>query len=236
MKKLNGIPVSSGIVFGKAFLYLEGAFPEITRYSIGKDQTAVEIKRLNEATGAAMEEIRRLRERADQEMSRDQAAIFEAHLMMLEDVDFQELLLKRFKDSGLNMEWVVYDVAREMMEKMTASPDPLFRERAVDINDVSKRLIYKLLAVKRVSLAELTGDVILVARDLLPSEVLTMNRDHVKAIVMDMGSRTSHTAILARAIGIPAVLGLSSATLEINDDDTLVVDANAGQVYINPGK
>jgi phosphotransferase system enzyme I (PtsI) len=236
MKKLNGIAVSSGIVFGKAFLYLEGAFPEITRYSIGKDQAAVEIKRLNEATGAAMEEIRRLRERADQEISRDQAAIFEAHLMMLEDVDFQELLLKRFKDSGFNMEWVVYDVAREMMEKMTASPDPLFRERAVDINDVSKRLIYKLLAVKRVSLAELTGDVILVARDLLPSEVLTMNRDHVKAIVMDMGSRTSHTAILARAFGIPAVLGLSSATLEINDDDTLVVDANAGQVYINPGK
>jgi phosphotransferase system enzyme I (PtsI) len=236
MKKLSGIAVSSGIAFGKAFLYLEGAFPEISRFSIGKDQAEAEIKRLNEAAAAAMEEIRRLQERADREMSRDQAAIFEAHLMMLEDEDFQALLLKRFKDTGLNMEWVVYDVAREMMEKMTASPDPLFRERAVDINDVSKRLIYKLLAVKRVSLAELAEDVILVVKDLLPSEALTMNRDHVKAIVMDMGGRTSHTAILARAFGIPAVLGLSSATFEINNDDTLVVDANAGHVYINPDK
>jgi phosphotransferase system enzyme I (PtsI) len=236
MKKLSGIAVSPGIVYGKAFLYLEGAFPEITRFSVGEGEAAAEIKRLGDAAAAAGEEVRRLKERAEREISREQAAIFEAHLMMLEDEDFQAMLFKRFRDTGFNMEWVVYDVAREMMEKMTASPDPLFRERAVDINDVSKRLIYKLLAVKRVSLAELTEDLILVARDLLPSEVLTMNRDRVKAIVMDMGGRTSHTAILARAFGIPAVLGLSSATFEINNDDTLVVDANAGHVYINPDK
>ena len=102
------------------------------------------------------------------------------------------------------------------------SPDPVFRERAADINDITNRVLGWLLSIKKVSLAELDSDVILVAHDLLPSEVLTMNRSHVKGIVMDMGGRTSHTSILARAFNIPAVLGLSSATAEISLGDTLV--------------
>jgi phosphotransferase system enzyme I (PtsI) len=117
---------------------------------------------------------------------------------------------------------------------MLSSPDPLFRERAVDINDVSRRILSRLLLVKRVSLADINKDVILVAHDLLPSEVLTMNREHIKGIVMDMGGNTSHTAILARAFNIPAALGLSSATSEINNGDTLILNASVGEVFINP--
>jgi phosphotransferase system enzyme I (PtsI) len=236
MKTLTGVPVSSGIVSGKAFLYAENEFPEISRYSLRKNQIETELKRLDKAIEDAMSDLKVIHERAVREMSKDQADIFAAHIMMLEDPDFIDQLHDRLKDTLQNAEWVVSDIARGMMQKMMASPDPLFRERAVDINDISKRILNRLLEIKQVSLAELDRDVIVVAHDLLPSEVLTMNKNRVKGFVMDGGSRTSHTAILARAFDIPAVLGLSTATKEINNDDILVVDGGTGQVTINPDK
>jgi len=234
MKKLSGIPGSSGIIIGKAFLYLEKDLPEISRYSIRKNQVEGELKRLKNACEEAAKEIKVLHERAILEMSKDQADIFTAHLMMLEDVEFMDQLSARIRETQENIEWVVYDTARQMMQKMLDSPDPVFRERAVDISDVSRRVLDRLLSIKKVSLAELDRDVVLVAHDLLPSEVLTMNREHVKGIVMDMGGATSHTAILARAFNIPAVLGLSTATGEISNGNTLVLNATAGEVFINP--
>ncbi|MCL2319548.1 MAG: phosphoenolpyruvate--protein phosphotransferase [Treponema sp.] len=234
MKKLIGIPGSQGIVIGKAFLYLENDFPEISRYNIRKNQIDAELKRLKTASQEAADEIKVLHEQAIREMSKEQAEIFAAHLMMLEDVDFLDQISARIRETLVNIEWVVYDTARQMMQKMLSSPDPVFRERAVDINDVSRRLLGRLLSIKRVSLAKLDGDVIVVAHDLLPSEVLTMNRDRVKGIVMDMGGQTSHAAILARAFNIPAVLGLSIATGEIANNDTLVLNAAIGEVIVNP--
>jgi phosphotransferase system enzyme I (PtsI) len=169
-------------------------------------------------------------------MSKEQADIFAAHMMMLDDPMFRDQLIDSFKETSLNIEWAVWDVARDMMQKMMSSSDPLFRERAVDINDVSKRLLNQLLGVKRASLAELDEDVIVVAHDLLPSEVITMNRKRVKGIVMDAGSRTSHTAILARAFEIPAVVGTGNGTRIIKNEDILILNGNTGEVYVNPGK
>ncbi|MDR0496870.1 MAG: phosphoenolpyruvate--protein phosphotransferase [Treponema sp.] len=234
MKKLKGVPGSSGIVIGKAFLHLEKELPEIARYSIRKNQIPGELKRLRDATEEAMTEIRFLMEKANREMGKEHADIFAAHLMMLEDMDFREQVSSRIRKNLENIEWVVYDTARQMMQKMLSSPDPHFRERAVDINDISHRILGKLLFIKKISLADLDRDVILVVHDLLPSEVLTMNRQRVKGIVMDMGGSTSHTAILARAFEIPAVLGLSSASSEINNDDTLILNAAAGEIFVNP--
>ena len=234
MKKLLGIPVSPGIVTGKAFLYLEKDLPEISRYSIKKSQIEGEIKRLKTAIAEAAAETKALHDRAVREMGKEHADIFAAHLMMLEDEDFHDQLTSRIKETQENIEWVVYDTARTLMQKMLSSPDPVFRERAVDISDVSRRVLGRLLSIGKISLADLDTDVILVTRDLLPSEALTMNREHVKGIVMDIGGPTSHTAILARAFNIPAVLGLSSATVEITDGDILVINAVAGEVIINP--
>jgi len=234
MRQLNGIPVSSGIAIGKAFLYLERELPDISRYSIRKNQVESEIRRLKNAIREAADEIRSLHDRALREMGKDHADIFAAHLMMIEDIDFQDQLTMRLWETQENVEWVLYDTCRTLAQSMLSSPDPVFRERVVDINDVSHRVLSRLLSIKRISLAELDHDVVLVAHDLLPSEVLTMNREYVKGIVMDMGGNTSHTAILARAFSIPAVLGLSSATTEISGGDTLVLNAAAGEVFINP--
>ena len=234
MKKLTGVPVSSGIAIGTAFLYLEKDLPEISRYSIRKNQIEGELKRLKIAADEAADEIRALHDRAMLEMGKKHAEIFAAHLMMLEDEYFRDQIYNRIKETQVNVEWVIFDTSREIMQKMLSSPDPVFRERAIDVNDVSRRVLGRLLFIKRVSLSELDRDVILVAHDLLPSEVVTMNREHIKGMVMDMGGTTSHTAILARAFNIPAVLGLSSATVEISGGDTLVLNAAAGEVFINP--
>jgi phosphotransferase system enzyme I (PtsI) len=156
--------------------------------------------------------------------------------MMLEDTEFQSQIKARLESERENIEWVVWEISREIASKMLSSPDAYFRERAVDIADVSHRMIHKLQGAKEFSLEDLTEDVILVAHDLLPSEALVMNKERVKALALDMGGYTSHIAILARAFGIPAVLGLSSITKEVNAGDILVVDGEAGQVIVNPGK
>jgi phosphotransferase system enzyme I (PtsI) len=234
MKKLTGISTSPAIVVGKAFLYLEGEFPEIPRYSIRKGQIESEWARFTGVTAEAIKEVTVLRERAEREMSKEQADIFTAHLLMLEDPDFLDRIKTRLESSLENVEWVVWDISRELFQKLIASPDRYLRERGADISDVSRRILNGLLAIKRFSLADLEEDVILVVHDLLPSDVLTMNRERVKGIAMDVGSRTSHTAILARAFNIPAILGLSSATREINNGDILVISGISGQLVINP--
>jgi len=234
MKKLIGVPVSAGIAIGKAFLHLEKDLSEIPRYSIRKNQIDSELQRFNKACGEAADEIRVLHDRALHEMSKDNADIFNAYLLMIEDVDFQDQIAAKLRETQENIEWVVHDTSRSLMQKMLSSPDPVFRERAADINDVSHRILGRLLSIKKFSLADLDSDVILVVHDLLPTEVLTMNRERVKGIVMDMGGNTSHTAILARAFSIPAVLGLSTATSEINSGETLVLNAAAGEVIVDP--
>jgi phosphotransferase system enzyme I (PtsI) len=236
MKKLATYPVSSGVAIGKAFLYLEKDLPEIPHYGIRKNQIEKEFKRFKIACEEAAKEVQILHERATREMGKEHADIFAAHLMMIEDVSFQDQIHARLKETQANIDWVVFDTSRHIMQKVLSSPDPVFRERAADINDVSRRILSRLLSIKKVSLANIDRDVILVAHDLLPSEMLTLNRKNVKGIVTDKGGRTSHTAILARAFNIPAVLGLSAATTEIAPDDILILNADAGEIFINPGK
>ena len=236
MKKLKGVSVSPGIVTGKAFLYLENELPEIPRHKLREDQVEGELERLKTTFEEAAAEIQALCEQAKREESKEAEDIFTAHLMMIEDVDFQDQIFARLKESRENGEWVLYDTCQQMIEKMQSSPDAAFRERAVDISDISRRLLGRMLFVKRACLADLDRDIILVAHDLLPSEVLTMNRAYVKGLAMDLGGSTSHTAILARAFNIPALLGISSATEEVRDGDTLILDAIAGTLVINPDK
>jgi phosphotransferase system enzyme I (PtsI) len=236
MKTFTGIPASAGIAIGKAFLYLEDDFPEIPRYSIKKAQVDSEWGRFQKATAEAVKEVQVLHEQALQEMSKEQAGIFQAHLLMLEDEDFHSQMKEQLGRELQNIEWVVWDFSRTLISRMMASPEPLLRERAVDISDVARRMLNKLLSVSRFSLADLKEDVILVVHDLLPSDALVMNKDRVKGLAMDMGSRTSHTAILARAFNIPAVLGLSSISREIKNGERMVLNGGSGKVVVSPDK
>ena len=238
MKTFTGIPASSGIAAARAFVYTEEETSEIPHYSITEAEIPSEWERLQKAIGEAAGEVKALHERASRQMSREQAGIFQAYLLMLEDVEFHEQLRDRLTKSLRNVDWVVWEVSRELSQKLSQSPEPLFRERAIDIADVSRRIMDCLLGVARgrSALAELDEDVILVAHDLLPSDTLTMNKSRVKGIALDEGSKTCHTAILARAFNIPAVLGLSNFSREIRDGEMLSLNGTTGTIIVKPSK
>ncbi|MFQ3547990.1 MAG: phosphoenolpyruvate--protein phosphotransferase [Termitinemataceae bacterium] len=236
MKEFKGISASSGIAIGKAFLYVDDVFSQIPRYAISRDEVELEWSRFLDAVLAAETEILELLERANREMGEEQAKIFEAHLMMLRDEDLKDQIQQRLQSSNQNIEWVLWDISRDLTLKLSASNDAYLQERVVDIFDVSRRVLHKLLFIKKISLADITEEIILVTHNLLPSDALTMNKRLVRGIAMDMGGKTSHTAILARAFEIPAVLGLSTATIEIKDGDLVIVDGDQGIVIANPSQ
>jgi len=229
MRILSGISAAPGIAIGKAFLYQEEL--DIPRYTILPEQTTGEMKRFLTAAEEAVKELHSLGKAA---RDKDQKAIFAAHRLMVEDPDFHYKVKTRLESKYENIEWIVFETVQELARKLLESPDNYLRERAADLTDVSRRIIKILLGIKRFSLADLEEDVILTARNILPSDVLAINRERVKALVLDAGSRTSHTAIILRSFGIPGVLGLSSAVREIANGSIIIVDGGAGQVILDP--
>lgn len=234
MKELRGISAAPGVAVGKAFLHVDDEAPAIPRYAIRVGDIDAEWERFTDAVRVAAREVQELRDRASREMGEEHAKIFEAHLLMLDDPDLSEQIRDRLESLKRNIEWVVWDLTREMVQKLAASADPYLRERSLDIHDVSRRVLDRLLNVQKVALDELPEDVILVTHNLLPSDALVMDKGRVKGIVMDMGGRTSHTAILARAFELPAVLGLSEATRSIAEGATVIVDGGSGTVIVDP--
>jgi phosphotransferase system enzyme I (PtsI) len=233
MKTLTGISAAPGIVIGRAFLYRDDDDRKIPRYVIRPEQVQDELERFVTAVQNAAAELRSLEEET-RALNKEQGAIFGAHLMMVEDPDFHYQIKARLESNYENIEWIVFEVSQDLVQKLMQSPDAYLRERAADVADVSRRIVNQLQGIKHFSLADLEDDVILVVRNLLPSDALVMNKDRVKALVMDMGSRTSHTAILVRSFGIPSVLGLSTAAREIRNGDLIIVDGGTGQVILEP--
>jgi len=238
MKTFTGIPVSTGVAYAKAFVYSANETLEIPHHGISEAEVSAEIKRLRNAIAEAVREAQSLLDRAGREMSREQADIFQAQLLMMEDVDFHEQINNRIKESLCNAEWVVKEVSHELSQKLIQSPDATLRERAVDIDDVSRRIIGCLLsdAKGRSPLADLEEEVILISKYLMPSDIANLNKDCVKGIVMDEGSSTCHTAILARAFNIPAVMGISGFSRIANEGEPLVINGLSGLVVTNPDK
>jgi len=229
MKTFTGISAAPGIAIGRIFLYLDDL--EIPRYTIPREQAPEEMKRFFSAVKEAEKELVSMEKTTH---DKEQREIFAAHRLMVEDEDFHYKVKTRLESKYENIEWIVFETAQELTRKLMESSDDYLRERAADLADVSRQIIKILLGIKRFSLADLQEDVILAARSLLPSEVLGMNKERVKALVMDTGSRTSHTAILLRSFGIPAVLGLSSIVRELANDDLVIVEGGAGKVILDP--
>ena len=233
MKEFHGISASPGIVISKAFLYNEESLA-VPRYEIQEEDIEQEIVRYKKAIRIAADELSDLKQKISHEHSEDQARFLDSHLLMLYDPIFTDQIYENLKHAKTNIEWVVQNVVNDLVDKLNASPDLYLRERSMDIDDVSKRVINHLMFRERISLADLATEVILVTPDLLPSDTLLMNKRMVKGIVMDAGGRTSHTAILARSFGIPAVLGLRDITREVSNSDLLIVDGLHGKVIIEP--
>jgi phosphotransferase system enzyme I (PtsI) len=233
MKDFHGISASPGIVISRAFLYNEENFI-VPRYSITEPQIEAEIERYQNAIQSASEELSDLKQKITKEYSQEEARFLDSHILMLHDPMFKDQVFDKLAKELLNVEWIVQSVIQDLVATLNNSGDLYLRERSMDMDDVSKRIINNLMMRQRISLADLSEEVIVVTPDLLPSDTLLMNKRMVKGIVTDAGGRTSHTAILARSFGIPAVLGLRRITREVRDGDLLIIDGLKGIVYVDP--
>jgi phosphotransferase system enzyme I (PtsI) len=234
MKELRGIPASPGNAVAPAFIFFDEAELSVPAYSLEPSEIPDEWARFLGAVGKAKAEVTALRDRALEEAGRDQAAIFESHLLMLSDPDLMERIQTDLNATFRNSERVMVEIERELVEKLSTASDPALRDRVADIHDVSRRILGHLLLRERLNLADISSDVVLIAHDLLPSDMISMNRDHVKAVVTEAGGRTSHAAILARAFEIPAVLGVGGVLGALRSGMLIAVDGDLGTVTVEP--
>ncbi|MFP4491329.1 MAG: phosphoenolpyruvate--protein phosphotransferase [Spirochaetaceae bacterium] len=233
MKTLKGISASPGIYIGKVYLYLDDNI-QVPKYDISPEDVEEELKRFHVASQKAGEEIRELQEQTNSTMGADESRMLDSHLLMLEDPEFTKKIEENLRSHQMNIEWVLYKTIQELVRMLESSTDYYLKERTVDIHDVAKRVYNHLLYRDRISLSDISEEVVLVTKNLLPSDALSLNGSSIKGIAMDAGGRTSHTAILARSFEIPAVLGLSSITKFAQMGDELIVDGNTGTAVLNP--
>jgi phosphotransferase system enzyme I (PtsI) len=233
MNQLAGISAAPGIAIGPAFVFAPEE-PSVPRYDISKSEVETEMSRFQEAATQAHSELQALRDSRTGKGDEDQVAIIDSHMLMVRDPDFVEQVRSELVDTLMNVEWVLYQSVQRLLDKLGNSSDQRLRERSSDLKDVSGRVLNHLLQHDRFNLSDLDHEVVLVAPDLMPSDVVSMNKRMVRAIAMDAGGRTSHTAILARSFEIPSVLGLSNISRHISDGDTLIVDGYRGIVIVDP--
>jgi len=233
--RLRGLAVSPGIGLGEARLSESVVFTS-RRETISDNQVPDELKRLHRAFERTKEELQKLKAYIEKQMGKDQAFIFDAHLMILDDPMLISKLEKVITDEKVKAEWAITTVNNHFASLFESLSDEYFQERKTDISDVLAR-VYRHLERKREKKEDLDKPVILVARELLPSEAAVyLSQKNVMGVVLDMGGMTSHTAILARSLGIPAVVGLHDASLKVKTGDFIIVDGTDGEVIINPSQ
>src|SRR2546430_10424805 len=212
--RFQGIGVSPGIAFGGIHVVRDDP-DEVARYHIAPSRIADEIGRFEAGLIQTRMQILEMQERIAESIGTKDAAIFDAHLLVVEDRTLIDEVLRELETDLCNVELGFQEVATHYAVTLTKIDDPYLRERALDIQDVTKRVIRHLQGKAPKAFLSLSGPHILVAHNLTPSDTASMNRDNVLGIATDLGSRTSHAAILARSLNIPAVLGLHDITAKI---------------------
>ncbi len=231
MEIKRGIPVSLGIAMGPVFL-MEAEGVRIPEHYITDDRVEEEVSRLKGAMEKALKELEDLSGQLSKKAGAKIAEIFSAHAGMLRDEYFRREFIDRIKHKKYSAEFAVSRTMRQWREVF--QEDSFLASRVPDLDDLERRLLRHLLGARREELGGLKSEVILVAHNLSPSQAASVDPERVKGIAMDAGGPTGHTAIIASALGIPAVVGLGSATTELSGGDTLIVDGYRGLVIIDP--
>lgn len=230
---LKGVAASPGIAIGKAFLYTKEKVT-INVEKIEESKVEEEIAKFRKALEVTQEEIKKIKEKALEKFGKEKAEIFEAHLMLASDPELIEGVENMIKTELVTADNAVNKVIEQNASVMESLNDEYLRERAVDLRDVGNRIIENLLGVKSVNLSDLEEEVVVIARDLTPSDTATMKKEMVLGFATDVGGRTSHTAIMARSLEIPAVVGLGNVTSQVKAGDLVIVDGLEGIVIVNP--
>ena len=230
---ISGIPASPGIVFGKALVLKEEKII-IDNQKIADDQIETEIARFYEGRTAALEQLSSIRDRALKSLGEDKAAIFEGHLMILEDEELEEEIIDYIRSNKANAAAAAGKIIDQQVQMLSEIDDEYLKERAGDIRDIGNRLLKNILGMHIVDLGDINEEAILVAYDLTPSETAQLNLDKVLGFITDIGGRTSHTSIMARSLELPAIVGTNNVTEKVNSGDYLILDAVNNAVYVNP--
>ena len=229
----HGIPASPGIAFGEAFVVNVEDIP-VTADTVPTDQIDLEVQRFETALQETEEELHKLRKQLEDEMGVEHAKILDAHRMILADEVAHKDTIRHIKKHKVNAAYAFTTVLNKVLTTFDQIEDQYLKERAEDIRDVKRRVVRNLLGQKVEGLSNLRKKAIVVAKNLTPSDTATLERKYVLAFVTDAGGSTSHAAIIARSLGIPAVVGLETLSHNVKPYDRLIVDGISGQIVLNP--
>lgn len=230
---LRGIGVSPGVVVGEVFL-LVSDHVGVPEYEIQESEVEHEICRLEDALIETRRQIKAIQKDLESRAGVRNASILDAHLMVLDDRSFIEDVLKGIKAQRKNVEFIVKSASDRYADVLASVQDDYLRERVADIHDVARRVIRNLSGTVDTAVSDLKERHVVVANDLAPSETAGMRKDMVTAFATDLGSPTSHTAVMARALEIPAVVGLHDISEHVSTGDEMLIDGNKGVVIIHP--
>ncbi|QDU54240.1 phosphoenolpyruvate--protein phosphotransferase [Aeoliella mucimassa] len=233
MQRLQGIAVSPGVAIAEAAVFGNEGF-RISRRFLSRESVNTEIDRLDQAIAAAAKELDTNRQRVAEQLGDDYAAIFSAHLQMLLDPKLHNELEQMIRDRHYSPEYSVSRAMRRYAKVFLSLEGDTMAERANDIFDIEKRLLRHLLGERREGPTQLTSEVLILAHNLTPSETANLNPDFVKGFVTEVGGPGSHTAIVAEALNIPAVVGVGSFLTEVSGGETVIVDGDNGLVILQP--
>ncbi|WP_059173717.1 phosphoenolpyruvate--protein phosphotransferase [Bacillus sp. FJAT-27445] len=231
MAFLQGIAASNGIAIAKAYRLIE---PDLSYSRQSIENPSAEIERFRTALDQSKAELSQIRDRARVDLGEDKAAIFDAHLLVLSDPELVSPIEEKISNGKVNAEFALEETAGMFISMFEQMDNEYMKERAADIRDVTKRVLARLLGVQLPNPSMIAEEVIIVAGDLTPSDTAQLNREFVKGFTTDIGGRTSHSAIMARSMEIPAVVGTRTSTEEIRNGDLVIVDGLKGEVHINP--
>ncbi|WP_407407890.1 phosphoenolpyruvate--protein phosphotransferase [Peribacillus sp.] len=228
---ISGIAASSGIAIAKAYRLIE---PELSVEKRSIEDVEAEVTRFKEAIQKSTSELEIIRNKAEQDLGADKAAIFDAHLLVLSDPELLNPVQDKIKSENINAESSLHEVASMFITMFEQMDNEYMKERAADIRDVTKRALSHLLGIHIPNPSMIAEEVIIIAEDLTPSDTAQLNPMYVKGFTTDIGGRTSHSAIMARSLEIPAVVGTKTVTASIENGDLVIIDGLNGEVHINP--
>ncbi len=232
---LHGIGVSPGVASAPVFRVVSDE-PRFTTRMIGEDEVTTEVTRFLNSLTVTRQEIKEIQQRVAEGIGQGDASIFDAHLMLLDDRMFIEEVIKGLGERRQNAEAIVQEVAAKHADVFSKISDSYLRERVADLRDVARRILHNLIGSDGAELDEVDSQCVVVAADLAPSQTAALQTDLVVGFATNLGSPTSHTAVMARAIGIPAVVGLHDVTAKVQPGDLLLMDGNKGMLVINPSQ
>jgi phosphoenolpyruvate-protein phosphotransferase (PTS system enzyme I) len=232
-KIFHGIGASPGIVIGRVYL-LDRRKVVVAGQRIDDVNVKSEVARFKKAVEVSKGQLEEIRKRYTRDLGKSHRYILDTHIMLLEDKMLVEGTTKRIKDARINSEGALRETIDAIAKKFDSIEDEYLRERKHDVDQVAERVLRNLTGKKQESLAEISEEVVVIAHDLAPSDTLMMRKDKVLGFATEMGSRTSHTAIVARSMGIPAAAGLEKITAFIRTGDVVILDGNHGTVIVDP--